>query len=96
LPAGKVGQVSAAPSARVVLLGKPGCHLCDEARAVVARVVADLDETYLERDVTLDPAALCAYGESIPVVFVDGIQVDFWRVSEARLRAALATTTRSE
>jgi hypothetical protein len=57
---------------------------------VVERVVADLGESYLERDITLDPELLREHGESIPVVFVDGVQVDFWRVSEARLRAALA------
>jgi Glutaredoxin-like domain (DUF836) len=75
---------------RVVLLGRPGCHLCDDAREIVERVTADLGERYLERDITADPADLRAYGESIPVVLVDGVQVDFWRVSEARLRAALA------
>jgi hypothetical protein len=73
-----------------VLLSRPGCHLCDDARVVVERVVADLGESYLERDITLDPELLREHGESIPVVFVDGVQVDFWRVSEARLRAALA------
>jgi hypothetical protein len=74
----------------VLLLSKPGCHLCDEARVVVERVIAELGEGYTERDITKDPADLHAYGESIPVVMVDGVQVDFWRVSEARLRAALA------
>ena len=28
------------PSSRVVMIGKPGCHLCDDARAVIERVVA--------------------------------------------------------
>lgn len=75
--------------ARVVLFTRPGCHLCDAARAVVERVTAEFGERYAERDITLDPAELSAYGESIPVVAVDGVQVDFWRVSEDRLRAAL-------
>jgi Glutaredoxin-like domain (DUF836) len=74
---------------RVVLLSRPGCHLCDTARAVVEKVTADLGERYVERDITADPADLRAYGDSIPVVEVDGVQVDFWRVSEDRLRAAL-------
>ena len=85
----KLAAVSEESSARVVLLGRPGCHLCDSARAVVERVVTDLGEGYVERDVTDDPAALREYGDSIPVVFVDGVVVDFWRVSEPRLRAAL-------
>jgi hypothetical protein len=74
---------------RVVLLSRPGCHLCDEARLVVARVTAELGEQFVERDITRDPADVSAYGEAIPVVLVDGVQVDFWRVSEPRLRAAL-------
>jgi glutaredoxin len=76
--------------ARVVLFSRPGCHLCDAARAVVETVTAELGERYVERDITLDAAELSAYGDSIPVVTVDGVQVDFWRVSEDRLRAALA------
>jgi glutaredoxin len=75
--------------ARVVLFSRPGCHLCDAARAVVERVTAEFGEPYVERDITLDPQELQAYVDSIPVVEVDGVQVDFWRVSEDRLRAAL-------
>jgi hypothetical protein len=74
---------------RVVLYSRPGCHLCEAARAVVDKVVADLGEAFEERDITLDPADLQAYGDSIPVVTVDGVQVDFWRISEDRLRSAL-------
>jgi glutaredoxin len=76
--------------ARVTLYSRPGCHLCDDAREVVARVTAELGERFAERDITQDPALLAEHGESIPVVIVDGVQVDFWRVSEPRLRAALA------
>jgi glutaredoxin len=74
----------------VLLYGKPGCHLCDEARAVIARVCAETQTTYDEIDITTDPALMREYGEQIPVTFVDGDQHDFWRVDEARLRAALA------
>jgi glutaredoxin len=76
-------------SPRVVLYTRPGCHLCDDARKVVEKVTVDLGEPYEERDITADPEQLRRYLESIPVVEVDGVQVDFWRVSEDRLRAAL-------
>ncbi|HZV25399.1 MAG TPA: glutaredoxin family protein, partial [Acidothermaceae bacterium] len=69
------------PQPRVVLFSRPGCHLCDAARAVVDKVTAEFGERYTETDITLDPRDLSAYGDSIPVVEVDGIQVDFWRVS---------------
>ena len=78
-------------SARVTLYGKPGCHLCDDAREVIARVCADLGTSYQEVDVTTDPDLQRRYGEQIPVTLVDGTQHDFWRVDERRLRAALAT-----
>ena len=75
---------------RVTLYGKPGCHLCDDARAVVARVCAELGEEYAEVDITTDPELARRFGEEIPVTFVDGSQHDFWRVDADRLARALA------
>ncbi|MEZ5093145.1 glutaredoxin family protein [Nocardioides sp.] len=77
-------------TARVTLYGRPGCHLCDDARAVIERVCAELGESFSEVDIDSDAALLDRFGEEIPVTFVDGRQHDFWRVDEARLRAALA------
>ena len=74
---------------RVTLLSRPGCHLCDEARSVIARVAADLGVGFEERDITLSADDLARFSEMIPVTLVDGVQHDFWRVSEDRLRAAL-------
>ena len=82
--------MSGTPDPRVVLYGKPGCHLCDDARAVVERVCTDLGETYEEVSILDDPALMDRFGEEIPVTFVDGAQHDFWRVDAGRLRAALA------
>jgi len=75
---------------RVRLLSKPGCHLCEDAEAVVAAVCSDLGETFEVVDVTGDPELFATYGDQIPVTFVDGAQHDFWRVDPARLRAALS------
>jgi glutaredoxin len=75
---------------RVTLYGKPGCHLCDEARAVVQAVCAELGVGWTEIDITVDQELFETYGEQIPVTFVDGRQHDFWRVDPARLRKALA------
>jgi len=74
---------------RVTLLTRPGCHLCEDARAVVARVAADLAVGWEERDITASPDDLARYSDMVPVTLVDGVQHDFWRVSEERLRAAL-------
>jgi glutaredoxin len=78
-----------APAPRITLLSRPGCHLCDDARSVIERVAADLGVGFEERDITLSADDLAQYSEMIPVTFVDGVQHDFWRVSEERLRAAL-------
>ena len=85
----KIRLVNAETSTRVRLLSKPGCHLCDEAREIIATVCDDLGETYDEIDISRDAAMLARYGEQIPVTFVDGRQHDFWRVDAERLRRAL-------
>ncbi|SHN22045.1 Glutaredoxin-like domain [Actinacidiphila paucisporea] len=74
----------------VTLIGKPGCHLCDEARAVVAEVAAATGAVVVEQDITQDAELHRRYWEQIPVVLVDGEQHTFWRVDPARLRRALA------
>ena len=76
--------------ARVLLLGKPGCHLCEDARAVVERVCAEYGTTYAEIDILADPALADRWFEEIPVVAVDGAVVDVLGVDPVRLRAALA------
>ncbi len=81
---------------RLTLIGKPGCHLCDDAREVVQAVVAevtapddapavDVDELSI-----LDDAELAErYAEEIPVLLVDGEVHDYWRVDPVRLKTAL-------
>jgi hypothetical protein len=80
---------SPGPARHVTLLSRPGCHLCEEARAVIERVAADLGVSWSERDITQSEEDLKAYSEMIPVTLIDGVQHDYWRVSEDRLRAAL-------
>ncbi|TQF07556.1 glutaredoxin family protein [Kitasatospora acidiphila] len=71
------------------MLGRPGCHLCDDAREVITRVTAELGAAFEERDITQDPELYRQYAEQIPVTLIDGRQHDFWRVDERRLRTAL-------
>jgi hypothetical protein len=83
------GSDGGAVQPRVVLVGRQGCHLCDEARLVVRRVTAETGTAWTEVDVDADPELLRQYSDQVPVVLVDGRQHDFWRVDEVRLRAAL-------
>jgi glutaredoxin len=82
--------VSARPDPRVLLYSKPGCHLCEEAAAVISRVCEDVGVSWREVNILDDPQLSRMYAEEIPVTFVDGRQHDFWRVDEQRLRTALA------
>ena len=74
---------------RVVVLTKPGCHLCADARAAVARISAELGVGWAERDITGDAELTARWGEYIPVVLVDGEVHDWFRVDDDRLRTAL-------
>ncbi len=86
----EAGAKAAQPGGpRITLLARPGCHLCDDARAVIERVAGDLGVGWEERDITASPEDMREYWDKIPVTLVDGVQIDFWRVGEARLRAAL-------
>ena len=79
--------------ARVTLIGKPGCHLCDDAREVIAQVCAQTGDTWSEQSIEDDPALFDAYWERIPVVLVDGAPHDFWRIDPTRLRTALLSAS---
>jgi glutaredoxin len=78
-----------APPHVITLLSRAGCHLCDDAREVIARVAAELDVPWEELDITTSDSHLRQYWDQIPVTLIDGVQHDFWHVSEERLRAAL-------
>jgi hypothetical protein len=73
----------------VTLIGKPGCHLCDEARTVIVAVCAELGVPWVEISILDDPLLADAYWDQIPIVLVDDRTVSFWRVTPEALRAAI-------
>ena len=74
---------------RVVVLTKPGCHLCDVARHIVELVCAERDLDHVEVDISADPFLLSEFADAIPVVLVDGIEVGRFRVAPRAIEAAL-------
>jgi glutaredoxin len=84
--------VSARPT--VTLYGRPGCHLCDDASAVLERVRAEIPFELRAIDIETDDALFRTYLERIPVIAVDGEEVYDYRVDEADLRARLARVGR--
>jgi hypothetical protein len=73
----------------LTLYGKPGCHLCDDARAAVRDALAGRDAGLREVDVTLDPVLERRYGERIPVVALDGEELFDFVVDPAALKERL-------
>jgi hypothetical protein len=76
---------SSRPMPEVVLVTKPQCHLCEDARDVVERVTASLGMKWRERSVSDAPELLERFAEELPVLMIDGVQRDFWTIDEDRL-----------
>jgi hypothetical protein len=73
----------------VVLYGRPGCHLCEDAREVLLRVRDAVPFELREIDIEGDDALHAAYLERIPVVTIDGIERFEFFVDESVLRASV-------
>jgi hypothetical protein len=73
----------------VVLYGRDGCCLCDDARDVLLRVRDRHPFVLEDRDIDLDEALLRAYLERIPVVTIDGVEQFELFVDEAELERRL-------
>jgi glutaredoxin-like protein DUF836 len=81
---------------RLTLIGKPGCHLCDDAREVVLRVMGEVEATDASRRPLLDEVSILdddelrtRYAEEIPVLLIDGEVHNYWRIDPVRLKTAL-------
>lgn len=76
---------------QLTLIGKPGCHLCDDAEVVIHEVLADFEGSVnLNKQNILDDDALFArYSEEIPVLLINGQVHNYWRIDPIRFREAL-------
>ena len=77
----------------LTLVGKPDCHLCEDMKAVVERVVPAFGATLVEKDVREDPALERRYVFEIPVLLVGGREIARHRIEEPELRRLLAELT---
>jgi glutaredoxin len=73
----------------VTLYGRPGCHLCDDARAALERIRKTHPFDLEEVDIESDDALLKAYLERIPVIALDGRELFDYFVDEQALRRKL-------
>lgn len=77
------------PTPDVVLLTKTDCHLCAAAHEAVGRVTAELGLQWREQSIDDDEQLRSRFAEEVPVVLVDGVQRDFWKVDEKHLTRVL-------
>ena len=84
----------------LTLIGKSGCHLCDEARVTVNAVVGAFRAEYtgvarhiqvnlVEHDILVDEELWNKYSEEVPVLLINGKIHNYWRIDPLRLRGAL-------
>jgi glutaredoxin len=84
----------------LTLIGKSGCHLCDEARVTVNAVVGAFRAEYtgvarhiqvnlVEHDIVVDEDLWNKYSEEVPVLLINGKVHNYWRIDPVRLRGAL-------
>ena len=79
----------------VTLIGRDGCHLCDDARAIVLDVVSRHDGiAFFELSIDDDEGLANRYREEIPVVLIDDEVHNFWRIDSKRLDHALSERIR--
>lgn len=87
---GAAGPKAVAREPLLELVTRAGCHLCDDARAVVAEAAGTLGVSWTEVSIDGDPELTARFGEEVPVVLVDGVQRDFWHIDPDRLRSVLS------
>lgn len=79
-----------------MLIGKPGCHLCDDARVVIDQVLSQFRQenpaaeiSYVEQNILEDEELLRIHHDEIPVLKINGLVHNFWKIDPERFRAAL-------
>jgi glutaredoxin len=75
---------------RVTLITRAGCHLCEQAEAILRRLSGELGFGYEELDADADAARRAEYSDRVPVILIDDREHGYWRVEEPRFRATLA------
>ena len=78
---------------RLTIIGKPGCHLCDDAEEVINEVTSEFDSaniTLEHKNVLEDEKLFKKYSEEIPVLLINGKVHNYWRIDPVRLREALS------
>jgi glutaredoxin len=74
---------------QVTLYSKPGCHLCDDAKAVIDRVRTHHAFELVVKDIRNDARDFAEYQHAIPVIAVNDHEIARYRLTEDQLERAL-------
>lgn len=80
----------------LTIYSRPGCHLCDDMKIVVRRVIAQTAPgtvSLTEIDISTDRALEQSFGHEIPVLLIDGRKVAKYRITENELKRTLLTSS---
>ena len=80
----------------VTIYSRPGCHLCDEMKAVVTRAAQSIPLEIQEIDISTDPALEAQYRFEIPVLMVAGKRAAKYRIGEEELAVIIGGRIRAE
>ncbi len=80
--------------ARVIVYSRPGCHLCDEAKAVIENSNCSDRFTLEEVDIESDEELLKKYKYDIPVVTIDGVEAFRHRVDREEFESRVRNVVR--
>jgi glutaredoxin len=87
--ASEAARLANAGSLEVTLYTRPGCHLCDEAKATITPLLRELHAPLREVNIDLDAELAAKYGWDIPVVFIGNRKAAKHRVDPAQFRRQL-------
>jgi glutaredoxin len=90
------GRLAVAPPRSITIYTRARCHLCEEAKSILAPLAAEFAAPLSEVDIDADPALRERYTNDVPVIFVGPRFFAKYRVETTRLRRALQNATRSQ
>ncbi len=88
------GRLAVAGPRELTLYTRPGCHLCEEAKAQIAPLLSEYGATLREVNVDADPTLRERYTNDVPVIFLGSRKVAKHRVNLAQLRRQLKASRR--
>jgi glutaredoxin len=83
------GRLQLAAPRDVTIYSRPGCHLCEEAKAQIAPMLKEFGARLTEINIDEDPELRARYDYDVPVIFLGARKAAKHRVDLAQFRRQL-------